>query len=164
MISIIYASDDDVVIGLCCFSEVMKLKSRYEVGLEKLESAATQVSTMQVELEALQPQLRVASKEVEEMMVVIERESVEVSKTEKVVRVDEAEANEQAMAAKAIKDECDADLAVAVPILEAALAALNTLTTQVGGNYNWLIIIYDAYKMFIATKRSQIVFGQRNTF
>uniref|UniRef100_A0A671S7I2 AAA+ ATPase domain-containing protein n=1 Tax=Sinocyclocheilus anshuiensis TaxID=1608454 RepID=A0A671S7I2_9TELE len=111
-------------------AEVMKLKSRYEVGLEKLESAATQVSTMQVELEALQPQLRVASKEVEEMMVVIQRESVEVSKTEKVVRVDEAEANEQAMAAKAIKDECDADLAVAVPILEAALAALNTLTTQ----------------------------------
>uniref|UniRef100_A0A8C1HSU8 Dynein axonemal heavy chain 7 n=1 Tax=Cyprinus carpio carpio TaxID=630221 RepID=A0A8C1HSU8_CYPCA len=111
-------------------TEVMKLKSRYEVGLEKLESAATQVSTMQVELEALQPQLRVASKEVEEMMVVIQRESLEVSKTEKVVRVDEAEANEQAMAAKAIKDECDADLAVAVPILEAALAALNTLTTQ----------------------------------
>lgn len=114
----------------------MKLKSRYEVGLQKLESAATQVSTMQVELEALQPQLRVASKEVEEMMVVIERESVEVSKTEKVVRVDEAEANEQAMAAKAIKDECDADLAVAVPILESALAALDTLTQQVGGNYN----------------------------
>ncbi|XP_052421590.1 dynein axonemal heavy chain 7 [Carassius gibelio] len=111
-------------------TDVMKLKSRYEVGLEKLESAATQVSTMQVELEALQPQLRVASKEVEEMMVVIQRESLEVSKTEKVVRVDEAEANEQAMAAKAIKDECDADLAVAVPILEAALAALNTLTTQ----------------------------------
>ncbi len=157
---IIYASDDDVVIGLCCFSEVMKLKSRYEVGLEKLESAATQVSTMQVELEALQPQLRVASKEVEEMMVVIQRESVEVSKTEKVVRVDEAEANEQAMAAKAIKDECDADLAVAVPILESALAALNTLTTQVGGNYNWLIIIYDAYKMFIATKSSQIVLAK----
>lgn len=135
MISVIYASDDNVD-GLCCFSEVMKLKSRYEVGLQKLESAATQVSTMQVELEALQPQLRVASKEVEEMMVVIERESVEVSKTEKVVRVDEAEANEQAMAAKAIKDECDADLAVAVPILESALAALDTLTTQVGGNYN----------------------------
>lgn len=134
--SIFNASDDYVVIGVCRFSEVMKLKSRYEVGLEKLESAATQVSTMQVELEALQPQLRVASKEVEEMMVVIQQESVEVSKTEKVVRVDEAEANEQAMAAKAIKDECDAELAVAVPILEAALAALDTLTTQVGGNYN----------------------------
>ncbi|XP_026865841.2 dynein heavy chain 7, axonemal [Electrophorus electricus] len=111
-------------------AEVMKLKRRYEVGLEKLESASAQVATMQVELEALQPQLRVASKEVEEMMVVIERESVEVAKTEKVVRVDEAVANEQATAAKAIKDECDADLAVALPILQSALAALDTLTPQ----------------------------------
>ncbi|KAM9347669.1 dynein axonemal heavy chain 7 [Symphorus nematophorus] len=111
-------------------AEVMKLKRRYEVGLEKLESAADQVATMQVELEALQPQLLVASKEVDEMMVVIEHESVEVAKTEKVVKVDEAVANEQAMGAKAIKDECDADLAEAMPILESALAALNTLTTQ----------------------------------
>ncbi|XP_051998583.1 dynein axonemal heavy chain 7 [Xyrauchen texanus] len=110
--------------------EVMKLKSRYEVGLQKLESAATQVSTMQLELEALQPQLVVASKKVDEMMIVIQHESVEVTKTEKVVRVDEAVANEQAMAAKAIKDECDADLAVALPILQTAMAALDTLTTQ----------------------------------
>lgn len=108
----------------------MKLKQRYEVGLEKLNSAAAQVATMQVKLEALQPQLQVTSQKVNEMMVMIERESVEVAETEKVVRMDEAEANEQAMAAKAIKDECDADLAVALPILESALAALNTLTQQ----------------------------------
>lgn len=112
-------------------SEVMKLKRRYEVGLEKLDSASAQVATMQVELEALQPQLKVASEEVDKMMVKIEHESVEVTKTEKVVRKDEAVANEQAMAAKAIKDECDADLAVALPILESALAALDTLTQQV---------------------------------
>ncbi|KAM8934175.1 dynein axonemal heavy chain 7 [Pelodytes ibericus] len=111
-------------------SEVMKMKRRYEVGLEKLESASSQVSTMQSELEALQPQLKVASKEVDEMMVIIERESIEVAKTEKIVKADEAVANEQAMAAKAIKDECDSDLAQALPILESALAALDTLTAQ----------------------------------
>ncbi|XP_067372006.1 dynein axonemal heavy chain 7 isoform X2 [Channa argus] len=110
--------------------EVMKLKSRYEVGLKKLQSAADQVTTMQSALEALQPQLLVASKEVDEMMVVIQHESVEVAETEKVVKQDEAVANEQAMASKAIKDECDADLAEAMPILESALSALNTLTTQ----------------------------------
>ncbi|XP_031440303.1 dynein axonemal heavy chain 7 [Clupea harengus] len=111
-------------------AEVMTLKRRYEVGLEKLESAAAQVASMQVELTGLQPQLVVASKEVDQMMVVIEHESVEVAKTEKVVLVDKAVANEQAMAAKAIKDECDADLAVAMPILESALSALDTLTQQ----------------------------------
>ncbi|KAG7331501.1 hypothetical protein KOW79_005470 [Hemibagrus wyckioides] len=82
----------------------MKLKQHYEIGLEKLDSAAAQVATMQVELEALQPQLLVAGKDVDEMMVVIEHESVEVAETEKVVRMDEAVANEQATAAKAIKD------------------------------------------------------------
>ncbi|XP_046514011.1 dynein axonemal heavy chain 7 [Equus quagga] len=111
-------------------SEVMKMKKRYEVGLDKLDSAASQVAMMQVELEALHPQLKVASKEVDEMMVIIEKESVEVAKTEKIVKADETIANEQAMAAKAIKDECDADLAGALPILESALTALDTLTTQ----------------------------------
>ncbi|XP_044525004.1 dynein axonemal heavy chain 7 [Gracilinanus agilis] len=111
-------------------NEVMKMKKRYEVGLEKLDSAASQVATMQFELEALQPQLRVASKKVDEMMVIIEKESIEVAKTEKIVKADEAVANEQAMAAKAIKDECDADLAEALPILESALSALDTLTAQ----------------------------------
>lgn len=66
-------------------------------------------------------------------MVVIEKESREVAEKEKVVKVDEEVANKQAMEAKAIKDECDADLAEALPILEAALTALNTLTSQVGG-------------------------------
>ncbi|XP_072468815.1 dynein axonemal heavy chain 7 isoform X2 [Notamacropus eugenii] len=111
-------------------SEVMTMKRRYEVGLEKLDSASSQVATMQCELEALQPQLKVASLEVDEMMAIIEKESMEVAKTEKIVKADEAVANEQAMAAKAIKDECDADLAEALPILESALAALDTLTAQ----------------------------------
>ena len=65
------------------------------------------------------------------MMVVIEKESKDVAKKETVVKADEEVANKQAMAAKAIKDECDADLAEAIPILEAAIHALNTLSPQV---------------------------------
>ena len=68
----------------CIYREVMKSKRRYEVGLEKLQSAASQVSVMQKELTELQPQLVVASKEVDEIMVVIEKESIEVAKVEKV--------------------------------------------------------------------------------
>jgi len=67
------------------------------------------------------------------MMVVIEKESKEVAKKEMVVKADEEVANKQAMAAKAIKDDCDTQLAVAIPILEAALSALNTLTPSVRG-------------------------------
>lgn len=45
-----------------------------------------QVSAMQAELEALQPQLIQAGKEVDEIMVIIEKDSVEVAKKEKVGR------------------------------------------------------------------------------
>ena len=41
-----------------------KLKKRYEIGLEKLQSASDQVAGMQAELEALQPELKVAGKKV----------------------------------------------------------------------------------------------------
>ena len=42
---------------------------------------------MQAELEALQPQLKKASVEVEELMAVIEKDSIEVAKTEKVTEI-----------------------------------------------------------------------------
>ena len=47
-----------------------------------------------------------------------------------VVAADEAVANEAAGKSKAIKDECEADLAEAIPALEAAINALNTLTSK----------------------------------
>lgn len=49
----------------------------------------------------------------------------------KVVKADEEVANEQARIAKSIKDECDADLSLAMPILNAALAALDTISQNV---------------------------------
>ena len=82
LLSISVCVEDFAVIP--CYREVMKLKKRYEIGLEKLESAASQVAGMQEELEKLKPQLVVAGKEVAEMMVIIEKESKEVAETEKV--------------------------------------------------------------------------------
>jgi hypothetical protein len=54
-------------------------KSRYEVGIEKLNSAAGEVSVMQEELVALQPQLVVAANQVQEMVAKVEKESVDVA-------------------------------------------------------------------------------------
>ena len=71
------------------------------------------------------------------MMVVITKESKDVAEKETVVKADEEVANKQAMAAKAIKDECDADLAEAIPILESAISALNTLSSQVNFEYTY---------------------------
>jgi len=57
---------------------LLDMKTRYVVGLEKLESAASEVAIMQVELEALKPQLEVTSRETADLMVRIEAETVEV--------------------------------------------------------------------------------------
>ena len=85
---------------------------------------------MQKELEELQPQLEAAATENEKMLVVIERESKDVETRSERVRGEEVLANEQAAASQALKEECEADLAEAIPALNAALAALDTLKVR----------------------------------
>lgn len=62
-----------------------------------------QVSVMQEELTALQPELIQTSAETDKMMVKIEGETVEVDAKKELVSADEKVANEAAAAAKAIK-------------------------------------------------------------
>ena len=78
---------------------------------------------MQKELEELQPKLVKAQDENARMMVVIEKENVEVEARSKVVRKDEEIANGKAAEAQALKDEvgvvklCESDLTEAIPAL-----------------------------------------------
>ncbi len=82
---------------------------------------------MQAELSELQPKLVEASQQTDAMMLTIEKESIEVERASALVRADEVAANQQAADAQILKAECQADLAEALPALEAALAALDTL-------------------------------------
>lgn len=82
---------------------------------------------MQIELNNLQPKLSETKRETQEIMVVIQKESIEVDKKRALVKVDEEIANKKAGEAKAIKDDCEADLAEAIPALESAMEALDTL-------------------------------------
>eukprot|EP00854_Cymbomonas_tetramitiformis_P002297 gene2297-3019_t len=109
-------------------SECLQASKRYEVGLEKLVSTESQVSEMQEELEALQPQLIQSGKETEAAMVVIARETTEADKVKVVVAKEEAVASGEAAKVMAIKDDCEAQLAEAMPMLDAAIKALDTLT------------------------------------
>ncbi|XP_008571629.1 PREDICTED: dynein heavy chain 3, axonemal [Galeopterus variegatus] len=107
--------------------EVDMMRNRYLTGLQKLDFAASQVAVMQVELTALQPQLILTSEETAKMMVKIEEETKEADAKKLLVQADEKEANAAAAISQAIKNECEGDLAEAMPALEAALAALDTL-------------------------------------
>ncbi|XP_008197222.2 dynein axonemal heavy chain 3 [Tribolium castaneum] len=110
--------------------QITTQKNRYETGLEKLDFAAGQVGLMQDELHDLQPKLIVASAVTEKLMIKIEQDTVIVEKKKEIVGADEALANEAAAAAQAIKDDCESDLSEAIPALEAAIKALNTLTNN----------------------------------
>lgn len=82
---------------------------------------------MRKDLEELQPQLKIAAEETEKMMKTIEIESKQAEEQRAVVSAEEAIANEKASQAQALKDECQAELSVALPALKAAEDALNTI-------------------------------------
>jgi hypothetical protein len=92
---------------------------RYLTGLEKLASSAEQVAGMKAELVALQPQLVTTVADVEALMAKVAREKAEVVEPQAAaVKEEEAKAQGAADAAKAIKDECEADLAVVGAVSE----------------------------------------------
>uniref|UniRef100_A0A672VCY4 Dynein axonemal heavy chain 12 n=1 Tax=Strigops habroptila TaxID=2489341 RepID=A0A672VCY4_STRHB len=101
---------------------VMKAKKKYINGLAMLAFAESQVGEMKQELVQLQPKLEEAKVDN-----TIEVESAQVEQKRKIVKVDEEIATAKAEEAQALKNECESDLAEAIPALEAALEALNTL-------------------------------------
>ncbi|KAM6176988.1 dynein axonemal heavy chain 12 [Erethizon dorsatum] len=106
---------------------IMEAKQRYVNGLDQLAFAESQVGEMKMELIQLQPKLEEAKIENAHMMQVIEIESAQVEAKRKFVKLDEEIASGKAEIAQALKNECESDLAEAIPALEAALSALDTL-------------------------------------
>lgn len=107
--------------------ELRAAKLRYTNGLDKLNQAAEAVIIMQRDLNALKPQLMVMAAKSAKMMEEIAVETATADKAAAQVREDQKVANVQAAAAQELKKDCEADLALALPILEDAIAALNTL-------------------------------------
>ncbi|KAG8459256.1 hypothetical protein KFE25_014101 [Diacronema lutheri] len=108
--------------------EVAQLRTRYDNGLKQLEEAGLAVNKMQDELTELKPQLVTAKAQTEEMQVVIDKEVRDVVEPKReVVQAEERATSQVAAQAKAMKDECEADLAEAIPALNASIAALDTL-------------------------------------
>ncbi|XP_059612585.1 dynein axonemal heavy chain 7 [Phlebotomus argentipes] len=107
--------------------EIQESTKRYEAGLETLVQASSTVAIMQRDLNELQPKLIVMAANSREMMKQIEKKTIEASEASEHVKKDEVNANAQAAVAQELKDECEKDLAQAIPILEEAIQALNTL-------------------------------------
>ena len=111
--------------------ELTTLRNRYLSGLDKLEFAAQEIGKMKEELMRLQPQLLATGQETDALLARVAKDTVEVEAQRTLVASDQLLANQQAAAAQSIKDECEADLAEALPILNDALASLDTLKQSV---------------------------------
>ena len=92
-------------------NEVDDIKQRYTVGLDKIKDAASQVSVMQEELEAIQPHLTAASKEVDKSVSLVEKDLSEVSELEKIVKNEDAVVSEKSKQADIIRQDCQEELA-----------------------------------------------------
>lgn len=111
-------------------NEVTTLRTRYLTGIEQLETASKQVDILKSNLEELQPSLKLAAETVAKQLAQVQKDQEIANTKREQVMIDEAAAMEQATVANAIKEECDEKLAEAVPKLEEANAALQTLTPQ----------------------------------
>ncbi|XP_014471742.1 PREDICTED: dynein heavy chain 12, axonemal [Dinoponera quadriceps] len=107
--------------------EIAQTRERYINGLDKLEFAAEQIAQMRITLTELRPQLEASAKETAETMRQIEKEDASVKQATILVKKDENVAKVQAEIAMQLKEECEADLAEALPALAEAIAALDTL-------------------------------------
>jgi len=109
-------------------NEVSTAKSRYDNGLEKIMTTESMVGTMKTDIEELVPQVKQTAEDTAKLMVVIDKEQAEAAKTEEIVSKDAAETAKVADSANAMKEDCQKDLDQAMPALNAAIAALNTLS------------------------------------
>ena len=117
--------------------ESVKLaRDRYANGLEKLAFAAEQVEHMQKELTEMIPVLEDSTKKTEALMATIEQKLPGVTEMKNNVGKEAAIVQVDADKCAAMKKECEDELAVAIPLLEDAIQALNTLKksdiTEVG--------------------------------
>ena len=110
--------------------EVVSQQRRYEQGLAKLAFASEQVAVMQQELENLAPVLESSHEQTQELMAMCQERLPVVERTRKLVERDRNQATKEARAVQLSMKECEDDLSEALPVLNAAIRALNTLTSS----------------------------------
>ncbi|XP_031787006.1 dynein heavy chain 1, axonemal isoform X2 [Nasonia vitripennis] len=101
--------------------------SRLSTGLERLASTEVEVKEMQTVLEKMKPELERAAVIAAEMIEQIARDTVEAEKARAEAAEQEHEASKLKRENQAIRDEAEADLSTARPMLEAAEASLKAL-------------------------------------
>ena len=103
------------------------VESRMKIGVDKLNETNQVVDELAVELEALQPVLKKKGEETEALLERVAVDQKEANIVEERVSKDEAVVSKQAAEVAAIQADAQRDLDVAMPALNSALKALDSL-------------------------------------
>ncbi|KAJ8667915.1 hypothetical protein QAD02_009578 [Eretmocerus hayati] len=101
--------------------------ARLSTGLEKLAATEIEVKDMQILLEKMKPDLEKAAIVAAQMIVQISRDTEEAEKARAEAADQEREASKMKKKNQGIRDEAEADLSTARPMLQAAEASLKAL-------------------------------------
>jgi len=104
------------------------LVKKYVGGVDKIEEAKNEVTEMSKVLVVKKEEVAVASKETEELLVVIVKEKAIADEQEKSVTAEAEKIGKEEAETKIIAQTAQSDLDKAIPALNAAAEALNSLT------------------------------------
>ncbi|ORZ39411.1 dynein heavy chain and region D6 of dynein motor-domain-containing protein [Catenaria anguillulae PL171] len=107
--------------------EIGAARDRLQNGLLKLSETNDLVASMQITLSQLGPELKIKAADVETLMLKIAKDQETADGVKKVVAEEEKVVKQQAMQTEAIAREAQKDLDEALPALEAAYKALDSL-------------------------------------
>ncbi|XP_047126546.1 dynein axonemal heavy chain 6 isoform X3 [Hydra vulgaris] len=107
--------------------QLVGARDRVKNGLKKLLETNKVVDSMQVELVALEPELKQKSLDTEKLMERLKVDQLEADKVRDIVMADEIVASKKAKETEAIASDAQKDLNEALPALEAANKALDSL-------------------------------------
>ncbi len=103
------------------FREIESARQRVANGLKKLLETNVVVDTMQIELTALEPELKQKSEDTAKLMEKLAVDQEKADAVRKVVLEDEAVAKVKAEETKHIADDAQRDLDLALPALDNAI-------------------------------------------
>ncbi|XP_054276499.1 dynein axonemal heavy chain 6-like [Macrosteles quadrilineatus] len=107
--------------------QTTQMRDRIQNGLTKLYETNELVATMKVELVEMEPQLKIKSEATAKLMKNLIREKAQADEVRQVVVNDEAVVKMKAAEMQTLADEAQADLDLALPAMEAASKALESL-------------------------------------
>ena len=110
--------------------ELGKNKSKYKRGVETIEKTNVEVAKMQEDLTKLKPILEQKKQEADELSKVVEADTIEANKVKEEAEAEEKVVSEQASEVQKVQQDAQADLDEAMPILDAALKALDQINPR----------------------------------